>query len=52
MLLHFSHYLHSNQAPSEDEACEIKALRVNPLEKIPVIDIEIKQIKSVLDSLE
>jgi len=52
MLPHFSHYLHSNQAPSEREAREIKALRVNPSEEISVIDVEIERIESVLDSLK
>ena len=39
MLTPFSHYLQSNQAPSEDEIRKIKALRAIPLEKISVINI-------------
>ncbi|KAF8814499.1 hypothetical protein BYT27DRAFT_7206060 [Phlegmacium glaucopus] len=52
MLLHFSHYLHNNQAPSEHEAREIKVLRMNPLEQISVVNAEIERIESILDSLK
>ncbi|KAF8800305.1 hypothetical protein BYT27DRAFT_7200197 [Phlegmacium glaucopus] len=52
MLPHFSHYLHSNQAPSEDESREIKAFRINPLEDISVVDAEIERIETILDSLK
>jgi hypothetical protein len=51
MLTPFSHYLQSNQAPSEDETREIKALRANPLKEISVIDVEIQQIEGILNSL-
>ena len=52
MLTPFSHYLQSNQAPSEDETREIKALRANPLKEISIIDVEIDQIEGVLNSLK
>ncbi|KAF8814501.1 hypothetical protein BYT27DRAFT_7206075 [Phlegmacium glaucopus] len=52
MLLHYSHYLHNNQVPSEHEAREIKALRMNPLEEISVVNAEIERIESILDSLK
>ncbi|KAF8798439.1 hypothetical protein BYT27DRAFT_7055084, partial [Phlegmacium glaucopus] len=52
MLPHFSHYLHSNQPPSEDESREIKAFRINPLKEISVVDAEIERIKTILDSLK
>ncbi|KAF8800306.1 hypothetical protein BYT27DRAFT_7200204 [Phlegmacium glaucopus] len=52
MLSHLSHYLHSNQPPSEDEAREIKGLRINPLKEISVVDAEIERIESILDSLK
>jgi hypothetical protein len=52
MLTPFTHYLQSNQAPSEDEIREIKALRANPLEEISVIDVEIEQIEGILISLK
>jgi hypothetical protein len=52
MLTPFTHYLQSNQAPSEDEIREIKALRANPLEEISIIDVEIEQIEGVLNSLK
>ena len=52
MLAPFSHYLQSNRAPSEDEACKIKALRVNPLQEISVIDVEIEQLEGILNSLK
>jgi hypothetical protein len=52
MLTPFSHYLQSNQAPSEDETREIKALRANPLEEISIIDVEIEQIEGILNSLK
>ena len=52
MLTPLSHYLWSNQAPSEDETREIKALRAIPLEEISVIDVEIKQIEGILNSLK
>jgi hypothetical protein len=52
MLGPFSHYLQSNRAPSEDEACEIKALTVNPLKEISIIDVEIDQIEGILNSLK
>ena len=45
MLTPFSHYLQSNQAPSEDETRELKALRANPLKEISIIDVEIKHLK-------
>ena len=48
----FSHYLQSNRAPSEDETREIKALRAMPLEEISLIDVEIKQIEGILNSLK
>jgi hypothetical protein len=51
MLTPFSHYLQSNQAPSEDDAREIKAFRTNPLKEISVIDVEIEQIEGILNSL-
>ena len=41
MLTPLSHYLQSNQAPSEDDIREIKALRAKPIE----------QIESILNSL-
>ena len=47
-----SHYLHSNQAPSEDETHEIKALRANTLEEISVIDAEIERVEGILNSLQ
>ncbi|KAF8814506.1 hypothetical protein BYT27DRAFT_7206083 [Phlegmacium glaucopus] len=52
MLLHYSHYLHNNQAPSEHEAREIKVLRMNPLEEISAVNAEIERIESILDSLK
>ena len=52
MLTPFSHYLQSNQAPSEDETNEIKALRAIPLEEISVIDVEIEQVEGILNSLK
>jgi hypothetical protein len=52
MLTPFSHYLQSNQAPSEDETRKIKALRANPLEEISIIDVEIEQIEGILNSLK
>ena len=52
MLTPFSHYLQSNQAPSEDETREIKALRANPLKEISIIDVEIEQIEGILNSLK
>ena len=52
MLTPFSHYLQSNQAPTEDETNEIKALRTIPLEEISIIDVEIKQIEGILNSLK
>ena len=51
MLTSFSHYLQSNQAPSEDETNEIKALRAIPLDEISIIDAEIEQIEGILNSL-
>ena len=51
MLTPYSHYLQSNQAPSEDETREIRALRSNPLEEISIIDVEIKQIEGILNSV-
>jgi hypothetical protein len=48
----FSRYLQSNQAPSEDETHEIKALRANPLKEISIIDVEIEQIEATLNSLK
>ena len=52
MLTSFSHYLQSNQAPSEDETREIKALRANPLQEISIIDVEIERIEGILNSLK
>ena len=52
MLAPFTHYLQSNQAPSEDEACEIKALRVDPLQEILITDEKIQQIEGILHSLK
>ena len=52
MLTLFSHYLQSNQAPSEDETREIKALRAIPLEEISIIDVEIEEIEGILNSLK
>ena len=52
MLNPFSHYLQSNQAPSEDEICEIKALRAKPLEEISSIDVEIERTECILNSLK
>ena len=51
MLTLYSHYLQSNQAPSEDETREIKELRANPLEEISIINVEIEQIEGILNSL-
>ena len=48
----FSHYLQNNQAPSEDEIHEIKALREKPLEEISIIDVEIERIEGILKSLK
>ena len=52
MLARFSHYLHSNKAPSEYEVREIMEFRVNPLKEISRIDDEIERIESTLDSLK
>ena len=52
MMTPFSHYLQSNQAPSEDETRELKALRANPLKEISIIDVEIEQIEGILNSLK
>ena len=52
MLTPFSHYLQSNQAPSEAETRKLKALRANPLKEISVIDVEIEQIEGILNSLK
>ena len=52
MLTPFSHYLQSNQAPSEYETREIKALRANPLEEISIIDVEIERVEGILNSLK
>ena len=52
MLTPYSHYLLSNQAPSEDEIREIKELKVNPLEEISTIDVEIEKIEGILNSLK
>ena len=52
MLTRFSLYLQSNQAPSEDETREIKALRARPLKEISIIDVDIKKIQHMLNSLE
>ena len=46
-----SHYLQSNQVPSDDETRELKALRTNPLEEISTIDLEIDHIEGILNSL-
>ena len=51
MLAPFSHYLQSNQAPSEDETREIKALKAHPLEEISIIDVEIERVEAILNSL-
>ena len=48
----FSHYLQSNQGPSEDEICEIKALRTKPLQEISIIDVEIERTECILNSLK
>ena len=45
MLTPFSHYLQSNQAPSEDETRELKARRTNHLKEISIIDVEIEHLK-------
>ena len=52
ILTPFSHYLQSNQAPSEDETCELKTLRAKPLEEISIIDVEIERIEGILNSLK
>ena len=52
MLTPFSCYLQNNQAPSEDETHEIKALRAIPLKEISIIDVEIEQIEGILNSLK
>ena len=52
MLTPYSHYLQCNQAPSENESREIKALRAIPLEEISVIDVEIEQVEGILNSLK
>ena len=53
MLTPLSRYLQSNQAPSDDETRELKALRANPLEEISTtsIDLEIDHIEGILNSL-
>jgi hypothetical protein len=48
----FSHYLQSNQAPSEDETRELKTLRAKPLEEISIIDVEIERTERILNSLK
>jgi hypothetical protein len=52
MLAPFSPYLQSNQAPSEDEACEIKTLVANRSKEISIIDVEIDKIEDILKSLK
>ena len=52
MSIPFSHYLQSNQAPSEYETREIKALRANPLKEISIIDVEIERIEGILNSVK
>ena len=52
MLTPLSHYLQNNQAPSEYETHEIKALRAIPLKEISIIDVEIKKIEGILNSLK
>ena len=52
MLTPFSRYLQNNQAPSEDETNEIKALRAIPLKEVSIIDVEIEQIEGILNSLK
>ena len=52
MLTPYSQYLQSNQAPSEDEIRKIKALKVNPLEEISTVDVEIEKIEGILNSLK
>ena len=52
MLAHFSHFLCNNEAPTEYEACQVKALKVNALEEISVLDTEIEQLENILDSLK
>ena len=43
MLAHFSHYLRSNQAPSECETRRLKAFRMNALEEISAIVVGLEQ---------
>ena len=52
ILTPFSHYLQSNQAPSEDETRELRTLRENPLKEISIIDVEIERIEGILNSLK
>ena len=52
MSIPFSHYLQNNQAPSEDETREIKALKAIPLKEISIIDVEIERIEGILTSLK
>ena len=52
MLTPFSHYLQSNQAPTEDETREMKALKAGPLKEISIIDVEIQKIEGILNSLK
>ena len=52
MLTPLSRYLQNNQAPSEDETNEIKALRAIPLKEVSIIDAEIEQIEGILNSLK
>ena len=52
MLTLHSHYLRSNQLPSEDETREIKALKANPLKEFSTIDVEIEKIEGILNSLK
>ena len=47
----FSH-LQSNQAPSDDETRELKALRANLLEELSILDLENEQIEGILNSLK
>ena len=42
ILAHFAHYLHSNQAPSKDEAQEMKVFSVHLLGDISAVDVEIE----------
>ena len=50
--LFFSHHLRSDQAPSDFEARQLKALIANSLEEISVIDAEIEPLKRKLASIQ